>query len=245
MKGICTWLLLGGMLVLFQGCLTAPGRTIQFSGVDAAADHSAKVKSIEGRAQMRASTEAVWEKLIPNNRVAAGMEVRTAAGGKVELEFSDGSVIVADPESVISVRSIESPVVGDRGALNVAIQVLQGRLGGQIQSGTGATTFQVIAPDGTPSNYTPAPGQSMSLALEAASEDQLFVFAHPDWGMHPNFSVNDWRTLTMVPLTGHYPVTMLALGLPLIIFFRTQRGRREFTELTTAKTSCQAPRFLR
>jgi hypothetical protein len=245
MKGTCTWLLLAGILVLFQGCLTAPGGTIHFSGMDAPGDHSAKVKSIEGRAQVRASTEAVWEKLIPNNRVAAGMEVRTDSGAKVELEFSDGSIIVANPESVISMRSIESPVVGDRAALNVAIQILQGRLGGQVHSGSGATTFQVITPDGVPSNYTPAPGQSMSLAVEVAADDQLFVFPHPDWGMHPNFSVGDWRLLKLAPKPQRYPLGMLALGLPLLLFFGTRRGRREFGALTTAKTSCQAPRFLR
>ncbi len=246
MKGICTWLLLAGMLVLFQGCLMAPGLTIQFSGVDAPADHSAKVKSVEGKAQVRANKDMKWEDLLPDKTVAAGTEIRTESGAKVELEFSDGSIIVVKPESVISVKSIESPVVGDRAALNVAIQVLQGRVDGEIHSGSGATTFQVITPDGTPMYYTPAPGQTMSLAVGVAAGEQLFVFPHPDWGMHPNFSVNDWKLLRLQPIPEPYPLGLIVLGLPLILFFRTRRGRRELTAMTlSSKSSCQAPRFLR
>lgn len=89
--------------------------TVLIINSPAFADGQAKIISVEGSAELKTKSSAVFIKLEPNTEIESGDTLRTASNGRVALQLNGGGIVRLTPNSTFSLK--DSPA-GDIASLS-------------------------------------------------------------------------------------------------------------------------------
>ncbi len=106
---------------------------------------SATVLNVQGEAELQPASGGAPVELETGHSLGIGDEIRTGAGGSVTVEFADGSRLLVQPQSILSMDALSS--YRDTGMVDTRLRLQGGRVESEVTPSRGpGSRYEIITP---------------------------------------------------------------------------------------------------